>query len=130
MVLSYIVGKKIRSVMSHSAEKNGIVNQQLETAINIGCTIASKSKKVRKKLNSSTDDSESVKKSLKELDRMSMALIDQLFQINARMDRAGEKKKSTGPGASNFRLLLNTILKRSMQSIEKMRLTYQDIHNL
>ncbi len=58
--------------MSQCAEYNGIVSEKLETAINIGCTMVSRSKKARKKLNTSTEDNASLKKSLKELDSMSI----------------------------------------------------------
>jgi predicted RNase H-like nuclease (RuvC/YqgF family) len=116
--------------MIHSAENNGIVNEKLETAINIGCTMISRSKKVRKKLNSSTDNNESLKKSLKELDRMSIELIDKLFEINARIDLPAEKKDMTSPKYNKVRSFLNRILSRSLKRIEKMRLTYQDMYSL
>ena len=116
--------------MSQSAEYNGNVNEKLETAINIGCTMVSRSKKVRKKLNSSAEDKTSLKKSLKDLDRMSMELIDKLFEINARLDLSAKEDSQTSTQHSKFHLLLNRILRSSRKRIEKMRLTYQDMYTL
>jgi predicted RNase H-like nuclease (RuvC/YqgF family) len=116
--------------MSQSAEHNGIVNEKLETAINIGCTMVSRSKKVRKKLDSSSDDNTSLKKSLKDLDRMSMELIDKLFEINAQIDLPSKENSRTGTQHSKFRLLLNRILRSSRKRIENMKLTYQDMYTL
>ena len=116
--------------MGQFAENNGIVNEKLETAINIGCTMVSRSKKVRKKLNSSTDDNASLIKSLKELDRMSIELIDKLFEINARIDLPDEKTNKTSLKNNKLPLFLDRILSRSRKRIEKMRLTYRDMYTL
>jgi predicted RNase H-like nuclease (RuvC/YqgF family) len=116
--------------MSQSAEYNGIVNEKLETAINIGCTMVSRSKKVRKQLNSSSDDNTSLKESLKDLDRMSMELIDKLFEINARIDVSVKEDNRTSAQHSRFRLLLNRILRSSRKRIENMKLTYRDMYTL
>ena len=116
--------------MCQSAEVNGIVSEKLETAINIGCTMVSRSKKVRKQLNSSTDDNTSVKESLKELDRMSMELIDKLFEINARIDLSVKEDNRTSTQHNRYRSLLNRILRSSRKRIEKMKLTYQDMYTL
>ena len=116
--------------MSQSAEYNGIVSEKLETAINIGCTMVSRSKKARKKLNSSTDDNASLKKSLKELDRMSIELIDKLFEINARLDLPVKEDSRTSTLHNKFRLLLNNILRSSRKWIENMKLTYPDMDTL
>ena len=116
--------------MSQSAEYNVTVNEKLETAINIGCTMVSRSKKVRKKLNSSTDDNASLKKSLKELDRMSIELIDKLFEINIRLDLPVKEDSMTSTQHNKFRLLLKRILRSSRKRIENMKLTYQDIYTL
>ncbi len=116
--------------MSQSAEYDGIVSEKLETAINIGCTMVSRSKKARKKLNSSTDDNASLKKSLKELDRMSIELIDKLFEINARIDLPVKEDSMTSTQHNMFRLLLNRILRLSRKWIENMKLTYQEMYTL
>lgn len=116
--------------MSQSAEYNGIVNEKLETAINIGCTMVSRSKKARKKLNSSNDDNASLKKSLKELDRMSIELIDKLFEINARLDLPVKEDSRTSTQHNKFSLLLKRILRSSRKKIENMKLTYQDMYTL
>ena len=116
--------------MSQSAENIGMVNEKLETAINIGCTMVSKSKQIRKKLNSSTDDNAYLKKSMKELDRMSIEIIDKLFEITARIDLPDGKNNKTSPEKTKFRLLLNRILRSSRKRIENMRVTYQDMYTL
>ena len=116
--------------MSQFAENNGMVSEKLETAINIGCTMVSKSKQVRKKLNSSPDDNTSLRKSLKELDRMSIELIDQLFEINARIDLPVERINNTNLKRNKLRLFLNRIMSRFRKRIENMRLTYQDMYTL
>ena len=116
--------------MGQFAENNGIVNEKLETAINIGCTMVSRSKKVRKKLDSSTDDNTSLKKSLKELDKMSIELIDKLFEINARIDLPVKEENRTNIRYNKLRLLLNRILRSSRKRVENMKLTYQDIYTL
>jgi len=116
--------------MSQSAEYNGIVSEKLETAINIGCTMVSRSKKARKKLNSSTDGNASLKKSLKYLDNMSVELIDKLFEINARLDLPVKKDSRTSIQHNEFHLLLNRILRWSRKRIKNMKLTYQDMYTL
>ena len=116
--------------MSQSAEKIGMVNEKLETAINIGCAMVSKSKQIQKKLNSSANDNASLKKSMKELDRMSIEIIDKLFEITARIDLPDGKNSKTSPEKSKFRLLLNRILRSSRKRIENMRVTYQDVYTL
>lgn len=116
--------------MNQSAEYSGIVNEKLETAINIGCTMVSRSKKVQKKLDSSTDDNTSLKKSLKELDKMSIELIDKLFEINARIDLPVKEENRTSIRYNKLRLLLNRILRSSRKRVENMKLTYQDIYTL
>ena len=116
--------------MDHSVEYNGIVNEKLETAINIGCTMVSRSKKVRKKLDSTTDDNTSLKKSLKELDKMSIELIDKLFEINAQIDLPVKEDSMTSIQHSKFRLLLNRIWQLSQKRIKNMKLAYQDIYTL
>ena len=116
--------------MSQSAEYNGIVNEKLETAIKIGCTMVSRSKKVRKKLDSTTDDNSSLKKSLKELDKMSIELIDKLFEINAQIDLPVREDSMASIQHSKFRLLLNRILQFSRKRIENMKLAYQDMYTL
>jgi predicted RNase H-like nuclease (RuvC/YqgF family) len=124
------LGKEGRGIMNQSAEYNGIVNEKLETAINIGCTMVSRSKKVRKKLDSTTDDNSSLKKSLKELDKMSMELIDKLFEINAQIDLPVKEDSMASIQHSKFRLLLNRILQFSRKRIENMKLAYQDMYTL
>ena len=116
--------------MNLSAEYNGIVNEKLETAINIGCTMVSRSKKVRKKLDSTTDDNSSLKKSLKELDKMSIELIDKLFEINAQIDLPVKEDNMASIQHSKFRLLQNRILQFSRKRIENMKLAYQDMYTL
>ena len=116
--------------MSQSVEYNGIVNEKLETAINIGCTMVSRSKKVRKKLDSTTDDTTSLKKSLKELDKMSIELIDKLFEINAQIDLPVKEDSMTSIQHSKFRLLLNRIWQLSQKRIKSMKLAYQDMYTL
>ena len=116
--------------MSQSADYNGIVNEKLETAIKIGCTMVSRSKKVRKKLDMSVDDNSSLKKSLRELDEMSIELIDKLFEINARIDLPVKEDRGTNIQHSKFRLLLIRVLQSSRKRIEKMKLAYQDIYTL
>ncbi len=88
--------------MNQSADHNGIVNEKLETAINIGCTMVSRSKKVRKQLDSSTEDGTALKKSLKELDKMSMELIDKLVEINARIDLPAKEDSPAAPRTVSF----------------------------
>jgi predicted RNase H-like nuclease (RuvC/YqgF family) len=124
------LGKEGRVIMNQSAEYNGIVNEKLETAINIGCTMVSRSKKVRKKLDSTTDDNSSLKKSLKELDKMSNELIDKLFEINAQIDLPVKEDSMASIQHSKFRLLLNRILQFSRKRIENMKLAYQDMYTL
>jgi len=124
------LGKEGRVIMNQSAEYNGIVNEKLETAINIGCTMVSRSKKVRKKLDTNTDDNSSLKKSLKELDKMSIELIDKLFEINAQIDLPVKEDSMASIQHSKFRLLLNRILQFSRKRIENMKLAYQDMYTL
>jgi len=124
------LGKEGRVILNQSAEYNGIVNEKLETAINIGCTMVSRSKKVRKKLDSTTDDNSSLKKSLKELDKMSNELIDKLFEINAQIDLPVKEDSMASIQHSKFRLLLNRILQFSRKRIENMKLAYQDMYTL
>ena len=116
--------------MRETAANKDIVNEKLETAINIGCTMVSRSKEVRKKIKSSDEDKTSLVKSMKELDKMSIELIDKLFEINARIDlRAGEDyPDSTKPDKS--RGVLGRLLKSSLKRIEKMKLAYQDMLTL
>lgn len=116
--------------MNQSADHNGIVNEKLETAINIGCTMVSRSKKVRKQLESSTDDSTALKKSLKELDKMSMELVDKLVEINARIDLPAKKDSLADAPHGKFRSLLNNLFLSSRKRIEKMKLSYQDMYTL
>jgi predicted RNase H-like nuclease (RuvC/YqgF family) len=116
--------------MNQSAEHNGIFNEKLETAINIGCTMVSRSKKVRKKFDSTTDDNTSLKKSLKELDKLSIELIDKLVEINARIDLPVKEDSRTSMQHNKFRLLLSKILRSSRKRIENMKLTYQDMYTL
>jgi predicted nucleic acid-binding Zn-ribbon protein len=116
--------------MGQSAEYSGIVYERLETAINIGCTMVSRSRKVRKQLNSSADDTASLKKSLKELNRMSVELMDKLVEINARIDLPDEKNNGTNPKINKLRLWLDRFLSSSRKRIENMRLTYRDIYTL
>jgi hypothetical protein len=116
--------------MNQSADHNEIVNEKLETAINIGCTMVSRSKKVRKQLDLSTDEGTALKKSLKELDKMSMELIDKLFEINARIDLSVKEDGPAGIPHSKFRLLLSRIFRSSRKRLENMKLIYQDIYTL
>lgn len=116
--------------MIQSVEYSGIVNEKLETAINIGCTMVSKSKKVQKKLDSSTDENASLKKSLKKLDKMSIELIDKLFEINARIDLPVKEESRSRIQHSKFRLYLVRILRSSRKRLEKMKLSYQDMYTL
>jgi hypothetical protein len=116
--------------MSQSTENNEIVNEKIETAINIGCTMVSRSKKVRKKLNLSTDNNTSLKKSLKELDEMSIELIDKLFEINARIDLPDEKNNRTSLKNGKLRIFFDRIISKSRKRFENMRLTYQDMYTL
>jgi len=115
--------------MSQSNECNGIVSDKLETAINIGCTMVSKSKKVRKQLDSSSDDNTSLKKSLKELDLMSIELIDKLFEINTRINQP-VKEEDVNSQQNKIRLWLSRILRFSRKRIDKMKLTYQEMYTL
>ena len=116
--------------MSQFVENNLMVSEKLETAINIGCIMVSKSKKVRKKLNSSAEDNISLRKSLKELNRMSIELIDQLFEINARIDLPIERINNTNLKRNKLLLFLNKVMSRFRKRIENMRLTYQDMYTL
>jgi septal ring factor EnvC (AmiA/AmiB activator) len=122
--------EKEEFIMSQSAEYNGIVNEKLETAINIGCTMVSRSKKVRKKLNSATEDKTSLKKSLKDLDKMSMDLIDKLFEINAQIDLPSKENNPTNTQHGKLRSVLSRIFRSSRKRIEKMKLAYQDMYTL
>ena len=116
--------------MNQTVEYNGIVNEKLETAINIGCCMVSRSKKVRKKLDSSIDDNTSLKKSLKKLDKMSIELIDKLFEINARIDLPVKEESRSRIQHNKFRLFLVRILRSSRKRLENMKLTYQDMYTL
>lgn len=116
--------------MNQTADYNGIVNEKLETAINIGCSMVSRAKKVRKKLGSLKEDNTSLKESVKELDTMSMELIDKLFEINARIDLSERKDSHQGLQRGKVRTWLNRILRTSRKRIEKMKLAYQDIYTL
>lgn len=116
--------------MNQAVEYKGIVNEKLETAINIGCTMVSRSKKVRKKLDSSSADNTSVKKSLKKLNKMSIELIDKLFEINAQIDLPVKEESQTLTQRSKFSSWLNRIWTVSRKRIEKMKITYQDIYTL
>jgi predicted RNase H-like nuclease (RuvC/YqgF family) len=107
-----------------------MVNEKLETAISIGCTMVSRSKKVRKQINSSTEEGTALKESLKELDKMSMELIDKLVEINARIDLPEKEDTSAAHTRGKFRSLLNSIFRSSQKRIEKMKLSYQDMYTL
>ena len=116
--------------MSQYAENAVMVNETLESAISIGCTMVSRSKQVRKKLNSSADDKTSVKKSLKELDRMSIELIDKLVEINARIDLPVDRNNTKSPKNNRLGLFLKRFMSRFRKRIENMKLTYQDMYTL
>ena len=116
--------------MSQTASSNGIVNEKLETAINIGCTMVSRSKKVRKKIKSSTDDNASLLKSMKELDKMSIDLIDKLVEINTRIDLRPEDDTQSLVQHGKFHRVLGNIIRASRNRIEKMKLAYQDMLTL
>lgn len=116
--------------MNQTADHNGIVNEKLETAINIGCSMVSRAKKVRKKLGSFREDDTALKESLKELDTMSMELIDKLFEINARIDLTENKASHQSHQYGKFRTRLNKIFRTSRKRIEKMKLAYQDMYTL
>ncbi len=117
-------------VMNQTALHNGTVSEKLETAINLGCTMVSRSKEVRKKIKSSPEDRDSLKKSLKELDKMSIELVDKLFEINARIElHAGEDDQNT-LRHNKFRQILDRLLRSSRKRIEKMKLAYQDMLTL
>jgi hypothetical protein len=124
------LGKGGKIIMNQAIEYKGIVNEKLETAINIGCTMVSRSQKVRKKLDSSSADNTSVKKSLKKLNKMSIELIDKLFEINAQIDLPVKEESQTLIQRSKFSSWLNRIWSVSRKRIEKMKITYQDIYTL
>jgi hypothetical protein len=124
------LGKGERIIMSQTAEYKGIVNEKLETAINIGCTMVSRSQKVRKKLDSSSADNTSVKKSLKKLHKMSIELIDKLFEINAQIDLPVKEESQTLTQSRKLSAWLNRIWSSSRKKIENMKITYQDIYTL
>jgi predicted RNase H-like nuclease (RuvC/YqgF family) len=116
--------------MSQTVEYKEIVNEKLETAINIGCTMVSRSQKVRKKLDSSSADNTSVRKSLKKLHKMSIELIDKLFEINAQIDFPVKEESQTLTRSSKISSWLNRIWNSSRKKIENMKITYQDIYTL
>jgi predicted RNase H-like nuclease (RuvC/YqgF family) len=122
--------EKRQIIVAEFAEDRTDVNEKLETAINIGCSMVSRSKEVRKKLKTSAEDKTALKKSLKELDRMSVELIDRLFEINARIDLAATANAQTIPGKNKFLLWLERRLNKFRKRAEAMRLTYQDIYTL
>ena len=90
--------------------------------------MVSRSKKMRKKFGSHSGDHASLKKSLKELDRMSIELVDKLFEINARIDLPESEEDESKSHEQTPRLA--RILNRFQQRIEKMKLTYRDIYTL
>lgn len=116
--------------MAEYVEDRTVVNEKLETAINIGCSMISRSKEVRKKLKTSADDKTALKKSLKELDRMSFELMDKLFEINARIDLAATANAQTVPGKNKFHVWLERRVNKFRKRVEAMRLTYRDIYTL
>ena len=116
--------------MNQQSDHNGTVHKKLETAIEIGCTMVSRSKSIRKKLNSGGDDKVSIKESLKELDRMSIELIDKLFEINARIDLPAERPENADQAKNKFRSWFDRILNNSRRKLESMRLTYQEMFML
>ena len=116
--------------MNQTAGNNGIVNEKLETAIDLGCCMVSRAKKVRKKLGSSRKDDTSLKESLKELDMMSMELIDKLFEISARIDLSEKKTSHERIHYGKFRGWINRLFHKFRKRIEKMKLAYQDMYTL
>ena len=116
--------------MNQQAVKYRTVHENLETAIGIGCSMVTRSKEVRKNIKSRGDNSAGIKESLKELDRMSIELIDKLVEINARIDHPAGQPSDSDLKRSKIRLWLETIRNSSRRMIDKMRLTYQDIYTL
>jgi hypothetical protein len=129
LIFTYLcIGR--RFAMSHTVEYNGPVGEKLETAIQIGCNMVSRSKEVRKKLSASVEEEASLKKALKELDRMSLELVDKLFEINARIASLEERKESGKKKANKIFTWLSGMLRKTRKKIESMRLAYQDIYSL
>lgn len=116
--------------MDQSIENKGIVKEKIEGAIDIGCTMVSRSKKVRKKLSSNTDNISSVKKSMEEMDRMTMELIDRLFEINARIDQSAKRKSRAGVLYQKLLNGVNDLMRSFWKRMETMKLTYQDMFTL
>ena len=119
-----------RIVMSHTDAYNGNLGEKLETAIHIGCSMVSRSKELRKKFSTPEEEKGSMKKSLKELDRMSIELVDKLFEINARLDLLEDWHKAEIKKDSKIHTWLKGMLRRGRKTIESMRLAYQDIYSL
>jgi hypothetical protein len=109
--------------------ENG-VSEQLENAIDIGCTMVSRAKKMRKKLGIDREDEASMKKSLKELDRMSVELVDKLIEINVRIGLPNGKNAEKDTKDRNIQSWLGKIMNRFYKKLDKMRFTYQDIYTL
>jgi predicted RNase H-like nuclease (RuvC/YqgF family) len=131
LIFPYIC-KKEECIMDQLATTQGnMVNEKLETAINLGCTMFSRTKEVRKKLGSQTEDNASLKKSLKELDKMSVELVDRLIEINARMNLTDKENNEAGTKSRVIRRSwLGKMGGRFLKRLENMRLTYQDIYTL
>jgi predicted RNase H-like nuclease (RuvC/YqgF family) len=110
--------------------RNITLNDKIKNAINIGYTIVSWSEKMRKKRDAFTIDNASLKKSLKELDKMSVELVDRLLEINASITTLDRTNNETKPTSSRLYNWLEKNVSKSRKRIEIMKLTYKDIYSL
>jgi predicted RNase H-like nuclease (RuvC/YqgF family) len=82
--------------------------------------MASRSRDIRKRLTSTGENNASIKDSLKELDRMSIELIDKLFEVNARIEDPAEPSRNAS----------QRILRSFRRILENMRFAYQEMYTL
>ena len=92
--------------------------------------MVSRAKKLRKKLGINGEDEATMKKSLKEFDRMSLELVDKLIEINARISLPNGEDAEEDTNDRKIRSWLGKIMSRIYKKLDIIRFTYQDILTL